>query len=580
MTDPAAADGKNPDQEAVRDDLPEPGSAHDEAAPTDEPRSDEPSSDEPSSDEPSGDEPAGDADEPADDDGPAGDVPGPVAFSRGVAAAADPDPTPVVVTAGRSTHEYGEPVDPWAGHPAGYSTQVDGPCPYPREETPKRSPRRRTWLFALLAATVTMVLAVATAAVVWFWPRYPALDFERLAQPARFAPALPVTSAWADASVVGDRIYFGNAGPDGRVAVSAVDGAATDVVWSSTAAGRSERWTGMEALASGVALSAQTGDKKHPSKVVMLGAANGDLRWTIPLGPNDRVIHGRLVTVHVDQVNHQLIGLDATSGAERWRLPDLTANGTRTLAVGAAGDLNGPSSGRGRPFSPTYADPRLVQINPDHSVRVVDLNSGTVGQSWQTGAAADDEVFAHNGRLIVRESGNVRRVVSYDLSTGSPTVLFTAEPDVDVSRLTPCGDDAVCFAKTLKDAGMHTVVRIGLDGSAGWESGALTDVLRMFPVGDAVLVQSRATNTLIDAKGAISWTHPGTVARLDSGNVLRFGHVFTDAAIDESLSGQHIGDEPVELGAVYGVRTATCAWTTKMLGCVSKTDYLTQRFAR
>ncbi|MEU4693661.1 PQQ-binding-like beta-propeller repeat protein [Actinoplanes sp. NPDC023714] len=581
MTDPVAGGSKEPGQEAassqevVKEAEPESGAV---VEASEEPPAEEPRAEEPPAEEPPSDEPAEKPRESADGDEPA------VVFSRGTASAAEPDPDPTtVVVQDANGRNYAAPVDPWAGHGAGFQTPVDGHFAYPRPLTAAKKPRRRTWILALVASVVTLVLAVATAAVVYFWPRYPSLDFERLSEPTRFPPVVPVGSTWSDATVAGQRIYFASSDPDGKVGVTAVDGASREPAWSSTAAGTAKRWAGMEALPFGVALDGRFDDKAHPSKIVLLGAANGELLWTLPLAPGDKPIYGKNVVVHVDTAGHQLIGFDAATGNERWRLADLSDTGTRTLPVGSAGDLNGPTSLRGRPFDPQYTDQRLVQINADHSVRVIDLNSGTVGKSWQTGAATDDEVFAHNGRLVVRESGNVRRVVAYDLESGSPDVLYTAEPDVEVTGLTPCGDEAVCFVKTRKPDGQQTVVRIDLasSGSEGtWESGAIADVVRAVPVGASVVVQSRANTTLIDEKGATAWTHPGTVARLDAGNILRFGHVQTDQVIDESVSGQHLGDEPVELGAVYDVRTTTCAWTISVLGCVTATDYVTQRFAR
>ncbi|WP_433830759.1 hypothetical protein ACQP2E_11685 [Actinoplanes sp. CA-015351] len=500
-----------------------------------------------------------------------------VAFASGVAPAADPGPSTVMA---RADQPYGDPVDPWAGHAAGFNTPVDGHYAYPPEKPAARKPRRRTWLVVLLASLMTVVLAVATAAIVYFWPRYPALDFERLTEGQHFSPVVPVSSAWSDATVSGDRIYFASSDTKGAVGVTAIDGHSPQPFWSSTAAGTAKRWTGMMALPWGVMITGTTGVKATPKRTVVLGSEQGQLLWDILLGTDDQMIYGKDVAVHVDVAGHQLIGLDAATGSELWRLPDLSDTGTRTLPISAPEDLTGPSSGRGRPFSPAFTDQRLVQINADHSVRLVDMSSGTVGKSWQTGAVADDEVYAHNGQLIIRESGNVQRVVAYDLTTGSPNLLYTAEPDTELTGLAPCGDDLVCFVKTVGGAKEQTVVRLSLTGAAAWESAALTGIIRVFPIGNTVIVQSETNTTLLDDKGATSWTHPGSVARIDSGNMLRFGHIFTEKPIDESLSGQHVGDAPVELGAAYDVRTETCAWTARVLGCVTEKDYVTQRFAK
>lgn len=506
---------------------------------------------------------------PVSSDDAAGPDPG-VAFAPGTAPAGDPDPTPTTLGNVRNT----TPVDPWAGHSTHYPTPNESYAYPGQSRTAPR--RRRTWPRVLLAAGLTGVLAVTTAAVVYFWPRYPALDFQRLAETARFAPVVPVSSAFSDATANGDRLYFASSDAAGNLGVTAVDAAAARPAWSSTAAGSATRWENMSGLPYGLVVTGRAGSA---TRVVVLGAERGDLLWDRMLGDDDQILFGRSVAVHADQEAHQLIGLDAGTGSERWRLPDEDDTGVRTLTVTSAADLTGPASGRGRPFSPSLADARLVQINADHSVRIVDINTGTVGKTWQTAAGVDDEVFAHNGRLVVRESGSVQRVVAYDLETGDPALLHTAEQGTRLTELVPCGNDLVCFVKT-RAGGEQTVLRRSITGDGGaWESGPITDVARLVPVGDSVMVQARDSTTLLEPSGDTAWTHPGTVARLDSGNMLRFGHVFTGAPIDDSLSGQHLGDPPVELGAIYDVRTETCAWTTSMLGCVTEKDYVTYRFA-
>lgn len=202
------------------------------------------------------------------------EAPAAAAFVPGVAPAADPEPATEVVVA-RSDQPYGDPVDPWAGHAAGFNTPVDGHYAYPKEEIAERKPRRRTWLVVVLASLLTMVLAVATAAVVYFWPRYPALDFERLAEGQHFSPVVPVSSAWSDATVSGDRIYFASSDVKGAVGLTAVDGYSTQPSWSSTAAGTAKRWTGMMALSYGVMITGTTGVKTTPKRTVVLGSEQG-----------------------------------------------------------------------------------------------------------------------------------------------------------------------------------------------------------------------------------------------------------------------------------------------------------------
>jgi molecular chaperone HscA len=69
------------------------------------------------------------------------------------------------------------------------------------------------------------------------------------------------------------------------------------------------------------------------------------------------------------------------------------------------------------------------------------------------------------------------------------------------------------------------------------------------------------------------------VGRLDAGNTLQVSKALSASADDPALTGEHLGDKAVPLGALDGVRSSTCAWNTTHLACVAAEDFVVQRFA-
>ncbi|WP_412749229.1 PQQ-binding-like beta-propeller repeat protein [Krasilnikovia sp. M28-CT-15] len=534
--------------------------------------------------------------------GPASSAEKPVRYAPGRAEAATPvvvmpvahhptdtkaDGFPVPPTQVSNDHHYGEPVDPWATAESralamGQTLYVGGPEISDPGAVAARRPRRK-WLHALIAVGVTSVLALSAAAViVYLLPRYPALAFHRLGAETHFPPTVPVSSSWSDGTATKDRFYFASSNKTGAVGVTAVDATGTTSIWSTTVAGTAAGWSGLMALPNGVLLQSAPDPRTKKSRLVVLGPDHGELLWEHLLSDGDDMIFGKTVAVHVDRAGHQLMGLDVTTGRERWRLMDPKGASTTTVPTTTPNDVSGAASAHGRPFAPVLDDDqRIVQITADHAARVVDLTSGTVGKLWQTDAATNDEVVAHNGRLIIRESSNVERIVSYDLGSGKATLLYTAQQDVRITKLSVCGNDWICFVMTTDgDAKQQHVVKLPVVGDdPPWESGPLAGIERLTPVGDSLIVKVSGFTAMLDPSGRTAWTNPGAVVRLDSGNVLRFGHPLSSSAIDDSLSATHLGDEPVELGPIYDVRTDTCAWNTTTLACVTEKDFMTQRFA-
>jgi hypothetical protein len=324
---------------------------------------------------------------------------------------------------------------------------------------------------------------------------------------------------------------------------------------------------------------------------VILGGDHGDVLWSRTIDDDDAVYFVADVAVLADRTGHRLLGLEINGrGKTRWEIPDLKTDSSTgsTIVVATTGDdVSGPATVEGSALSPDLGDDtRIVQISPDRSARVIDAKNGHIlVPARQSVADTDDEAIAHNGRLIVRESENAHRIMSYDLDKlGEPKVLYTA-PDTNhqLTHLAPCGPSRVCF---VESAGYDdkTAQVISVDAAKGgrWTRG-VPNTDNLVPVGDAVLATQTTTPpkvSLLDAKGKVVWTREGEAARLNSGNVLLFLKALSDYPDDSFVWGDHVGDAAVPLGALGSVRSSTCSWNTAMLACVTDKDFVLQRFAK
>jgi hypothetical protein len=222
-----------------------------------------------------------------------------------------------------------------------------------------------------------------------------------------------------------------------------------------------------------------------------------------------------------------------------------------------------------------------VQVSSDRSARVIDAETGKVLTGAPGVAGTDDEVVANDGRLIVRQSEGAQRIVSYDLGKlGEPQVLYTAPENGHLSHLAPCGR-RICFVEDADyDAKSDVVTAVDLDkGGRAWKH-PLAGVDGLVPVGPALLVDNSSQTTLLDDKGETVWTNGGVAARLDGGNLLEFAKPLSSSSDDPALAGQHLGDQPVQLGPLNDVRTDTCSWNKSVIACVADKNFVILKFAK
>jgi molecular chaperone HscA len=577
--------------------------------------------------------------------------PAPDPASARSAPAPTPDPAPAVAStrpaaaatvaeqrptsdSGTPEPHYAEPVDPWAtGEAAAFGNAGGGPIVHPTSGAPVSAPRadstpraepwlasthpdpaggeaapgeadavhapgaklpayRRKGLWVVAAATV-VVLGVAAALAVVFWPGYPALDYRPLTDLQRFPPAAPVTSAFNQTSLRDGRAYFASADENGLLGIVATTTGDGKVAWRNTEAGSATRWEYFFALPDAVVAITDTDSTSSMRRMVLLDAGSGAKLWERAVGANDNLLFADDIIVLVDRTEHRLIGLEVGGkGKARWEQKTPTTeyglSSTNVVAATTEDDFAGAAAVGGVPFAePLDDDQRIVQISADESARVIDAGTGEIVGSPRAGVAdPNDSVIAHNGRLVVIESGsNTKRVVAYDLEKlgAQPKVLYTA-PDTGTAfeGLTACGKDRVCLVETAaSDAKTAKVVAIdAAEGGDLWKL-AVPDVDGIVPVGEALLATlntSPGQVTLVGADGKKAWTRAGVVGRLDAGNVLQFSKALSASADDPALSGEHLGDDPEPLGSLADIRSSSCSWDDKYLACVADADFVLQRF--
>ncbi len=476
---------------------------------------------------------------------------------------------------------YADPVDPWAageaasiaagGQPSYQTPPAGSGGSWPATERERPRPRRRGLLIGGIAAVLAAGVAAAT---VLLWPDYPALDFHRVEQVARFAPQVPFTSGFTDVEVLGDRSYFAGVDTNGDLRVLAAD---DRLRWETTAAGRAPSWTAMRVTPTAVVLFSGLDSATSTSRVVALDAADGRLLWEKRIGYNDDVHVGAETVLWSDREGLRLTGFGLADGVERWSEPDEDA--TTLHPVQSPADLNGPASTTGRTFAPEFST--FVQIDADRTVTVRDLDTGEARQTRENVAATSSDVVAYDGRLFVLEPGTPKRVFEYDLANlaAEPKTRYTVGSAENIDGLSPCGEQLCLLRTTGYDRATSEIVAVG---DTGWTL-AVPETEILVPAGPTGLlaIGDRGTTLVVDRKAV--WTLDGGVAaRLDATNVLRFSEEPTISVGNRVLSGFHLGDkagEIRELGEIRDVRSDSCAWNTEIIACAAAEDYVVHSFA-
>jgi len=501
-------------------------------------------------------------------------------------APSSPEPWP----ASAQGQQPGSPAEPWLASAQGHHPMHPGPGAASAGTGGVRPAYRRKGLWIVAAVTV-VVLGVAATVVALVWRGYSALDYQPLSEPRRVKPVVPVTSAFSAATLRDGRAYFASAGDTGQLGVVAAEADSGRTVWTSTEAGTAARWEFFFTVPHAVVAISDTDSTTRDRRMVMLDPGDGRRMWERRISGDDNVFFAGDTAVLVDRAENRILGLEIRGkGKAAWEKKNPTSeyglSTTRVVTATTPGDLTGAATTGGVPFAaPMEDDRRIVQIGGDRSARVIDARSGDeVAGPRPSVADPDDPVVAHNGRLVVAESGATDRIVAYDLGKlGEPAVPYTLPDNSQVESLTACGDDRVCFVrKTGYDAKTAQVVAVDVvEGGVVW-SRAAPDAQTLVPVGDAVLVAQNSTPaqvTLLDGDGEVAWTRAGAAGRLDGGNLLLFSKPLSTSADDPALSGVHVGDAAVPLGSLSDVRSASCSWDQQHLACAAAEDFVVHTFA-
>ncbi|MEV6297878.1 PQQ-binding-like beta-propeller repeat protein [Actinoplanes sp. NPDC051861] len=503
--------------------------------------------------------------------------------------------------------QYADPVDPWAtaeaaavandGHVPSHLADPQSPAQpnstwtipgAPGSETvPQPAPTRKRVLTAyrkgLLISAAAGAVALGVTAAVLLWPDFPALDFHSLDEESRYQPVGSISSLWSDAEVVGERAVFASVGDNGALGVVAVDTGSRKELWRTTITEPGVTgWDSMVATPGEVVLYSTLNASSKITMVVLDLEDGGKKLWDRPLGSSDTVQLGTENALVLDKGEGRLLWVDLQSGKVAHEEDD--TDSSVIVPVTTPADLTGPTSTLGRGLNAQLTDNRVIQINGNNSVRVLDLKTGKTLKDRDSVASTSSDVLAHDGRLFVEDTtGTADRIFAYSLDElGEPVTLYTAPENATLGTFTPCGT-RLCFVETDGyDRAKDRVVAVdAAKGGKAWEK-PVAEVDALTPVGDSLLVTTSADTdqvTLLDSGGATEWTATGRAARLDGANILRFADPLTSSLGNRSLSGVHLGDNPVPMDEVRDVYTGSCSWNTTVLACVGKEQFLLYRFS-
>ncbi|MDG4822481.1 Hsp70 family protein [Asanoa sp. WMMD1127] len=452
-------------------------------------------------------------------------------------------------------------------------------------------PRSRRGL-VVSAAAAGLVLIVAAVAVIVMLVNRDGFDKVKFAAFADVGSPLGMeaTSYYVWSHVAGDRAYFAYT-IDDKLTVVAADATNGKQLWRETLPDAASTWEGIRAVPGAVLAYANPIGSTEPRRVFVLDPGDGHRLWDRNLGDEDEtfVVEDRLVVV--DRVNAKLVGLALRDGVQKWEQPtpkdqyddaDTAVYGAQTVK-----DLNGPADFGGVALDPDRTDDkRLVQINSDRSARVIDAVSGEILKQQAAVADPNDLATVFDGQLFTTRGNDSTELFAVDLDTfDKPRLVYRADPQRRPTGISPCGDQRVCLLEqTNFDSKSTELVSLPTGGEGEKWTKPAAGVTAILPVGDHVVLQSKEASVphvvAYDADGVEVLTHDGAVARVNGASVLIFGKDPGTSVDDVNVVGWVLGEQdPVQLGALSGVRPASCTWSTSVVACVGDKDLRVRRFA-
>ncbi|HEY8471089.1 MAG TPA: PQQ-binding-like beta-propeller repeat protein [Natronosporangium sp.] len=474
------------------------------------------------------------------------------------------------------------PATPTGGTPTGWPTY---------QLPPAKQRRVPGWIVA--TAAVTAVLAVASFFTVLLWPSG---DDDQ-------APAGPLTFQRFGGSVA--RIDFGQ---PARTTLTSVEGnngytayesggtlftIAFDVTtgeerWRSQVTG-SPQWSRLIAVPGALLVLALEDDETEPRRMYVLDAETGQQRWTVDVRGDDVLffLDGGLGLL--DHQQRALRGFALDTGVERWRHPFPHEEDSNAVAVLAYADMTRPSNFAGEPVA-GVGDHRIVMVNGDQSVWLIDGRTGEVLNQTAGIADPDDQVLAYDEQLFVAPNQVDFQLASYDLAALSSQPQIRYQPtarDRFPLALEPCGADRICVLEVdqFNDERAEVVALSTAEGGGQiWRADA-PEAERMIGVGDWVLTAAslgfEPVVRVFNGAGHLAIESPGLPIRLNEANFLV---ITTAGGYEDYLSafGMALANgERFDLGQLpEGFVQEECSWNERYLVCPNRTGTEVWQFAR
>lgn len=469
------------------------------------------------------------------------------------------------------------PLSPYGGWQT--TTQVVSP---PRRGLPR-------WVIAVAAGTA--VASVIAFVAVLLWPRgesiedTPPLAFQGFAQTGTVVFDQPSRTTLA--TVYRERGYVAWE-QGGQLQVVRVDPANGQVQQRVALAG-APQWGRILAGPEALFVFGYADAPDQPRPMFVLDPETLQTRWQRNVRGEDELFFFENVVGWLDLTARKLYGLDLAGGSEAW-VRDLPVEGDVSVVnvVGQA-ELAQPTDQFGL-VGGAITDHRLVLVEADSTVRVIDGNNGTVITEATNVAEPGDQVLGYGDRLFVAPDEGGYGLASYDLTNlrTVPQTHYTAADDSRFpERLAPCGAERVCVLESRSyDSATMEVVAVDLaGGGAVWRRPA-PEAEWLLPVGDwvAAVIEPdfNARVIVYNGSGDPVLDQAGFPVRTTGRNLMVFSDGIS-ADLDEPLSAVGLtaepGTAPVELGRLPDVLEQFCAWGDRFLICPTQDSADIWRFA-
>ncbi|GAA1880472.1 Hsp70 family protein [Asanoa iriomotensis] len=465
--------------------------------------------------------------------------------------------------------------------------------PPPAIAAPKRRVPRKLVISAAAFVVVAVIAAVSAIMLLRNGGGYDKIKFAAFSDVGEpVAMTKPAYYAWTHA--LGDRAYYAYQTDEKKLTVVAADAKTGKALWDADMPETAESWKGIRATPGAIIAYADNYSTTVPDKAFVLNPDSGDVMWSFDLFYDEDktfLVGDRLVVV--EKKNHRMVGYGLADGKQKWEQQtpkdEYDDFSTAVLGVQSPRDLTGPADLTWVALDPDRADdPELVQLGADRSVRVVDVATGEIRKQATAVADPDDLATAYDGQLYTAKRNDTTELFAVDIDTlGKPRLVYRSDdPKRRPVAVSACGENRICLLDQT-DSKDTQLISVPLDGKGETWRRPAVGADAILSVGSHVLVQTGASSdphvTGYDASGEQVLDQAGFASRVNGSSVLVFPQEPTSTSItdDYNVVGWVLGEkQPVQLGALGGVRLASCTWTTSVIACAGDKDLRLRRFAQ